>query len=101
MQPALGSKTFELFEQAALDVMREHTDMSRPTRNYVTAHAQARLIATYGDGVVRLPSPATAYRILDELERVHPLFSKSTKRNRDIAARPGVALRQAAPVAPG
>lgn len=30
-QPALGSKAFELFEHAALDVMREHTDMSRPT----------------------------------------------------------------------
>jgi transposase InsO family protein len=88
LQPGMPSKTFELFEQAALDVMREHTDLSRPTRDYVTAHARARLIATYGEGAVRLPSQATAYRILDKLERQHPLFSKSTKRNRDIAARP-------------
>jgi transposase InsO family protein len=101
VQPALGSKTFELFEQAALDVMREHTEMSRPTRNYVTAHAQARLIATYGDGAVRLPSPATAYRILEKLERVHPLFSKSTKRNRDIAARPVSPYGKLHPSRPG
>jgi hypothetical protein len=44
VQPALGSKTFELFEQVALDVMREHTDQSRPTRGYVVAHANARLV---------------------------------------------------------
>jgi hypothetical protein len=53
VQPALASRTFELFEQAALDVMREHTDLSRPTRDYVTAHARARLITTYGDGACR------------------------------------------------
>ncbi|CAN5720287.1 hypothetical protein BH09ACT7_BH09ACT7_09640 [soil metagenome] len=88
LQHQLGNKNFELFEQAALDVMGGHTDSSRPTRDYVTAHARARLIATYGQGAVRLPSTATAYRILDRLERQHPLFSESTKRNRDIAARP-------------
>ncbi len=74
VQPSMPSKTFELFEQAALDVMREHTDSSRPTRDCVTAHARARLIATYGVGAVRLPSPATAYRILGKLERQYPLF---------------------------
>lgn len=101
LQHALASKTFELFEQAALDVMREHTDMSRPTRDYVTAHAQARLIATYGDGAVRLPSPATAYRILDKLEQQNPLFSKSTKRNRDIAARSARPYGKLHPSRPG
>jgi len=44
-------------------IMREHTEMSRPTRNYVTAHARARLSATYGVGAAPVPSPATAYRI--------------------------------------
>ena len=73
--------------------------MSTPTcpdrpASYVIRHTEARLIATYGDDVVRLPSTATAYRILDELDRLHPLFSNSTKRNRDIAARPVSALRQ-------
>jgi transposase InsO family protein len=101
LQHALGGRTFELFEQAALDVMREHTDSSRPTRDYVTAHARARLIATYGDGAVRLPSPATAYRILDKLERQNPLFSKSTKRNRDIAARPVLPYGKLHPSRPG
>jgi transposase InsO family protein len=101
VQPAMPSKTFELFEQAALDVMREHTDLSRPTRDYVSAHARARLIAAYGQGAVRLPSPATAYRILDKLERQHPLFSKSTKRNRDIAARPALPYGKLHPSRPG
>jgi transposase InsO family protein len=100
-QTAVGSKTFELFEHAALDVMREHTDLSRPTRDYVTAHARARLIATYGEGAVRLPSPATAYRILDKLEQQYPLFSKSTKRNRDIAARPTRPYGKLHPSRPG
>jgi transposase InsO family protein len=100
-QPAMPSKTFELFEQAALDVMREHTDLSRPTRDYVTAHARARLIATHGHGAVRLPSPATAYRILDKPERQYPLFSKSTKRNRDIAARPVLPYGKLHPSRPG
>lgn len=101
MQPVLGSKAFELFELAALDVMREHTDMSRPTRGYVVAHARARLAATYGAGVVPLPSQATAYRILDKLDRVYPLFSNSTKRNRDIAARPVLPYGKMHPARPG
>ncbi|GAB1815919.1 transposase [Mycobacterium sp. MUNTM1] len=101
LQPVVGSETFELFEHAALDVMREHTDLSRPTRGYVVAHAQARLDATYGAGVVRLPSPATAYRILDKLDRLYPLFSNSTKRNRDIAARPVLPYGKMHPTRPG
>lgn len=100
-QPTLGTKVFELFEHAALDVMREHTDLSRPTRGYVIAHARARLDATYGEGVVRLPAQATAYRILDKLDRLYPLFSNSTKRNRDIAARPVLPYGKMHPARPG
>lgn len=81
--------------------MREHTDMSRPTRGYVIAHAAARLAATYGAGAVRLPSQATAYRILDKLDRLYPLFSNSTKRNRDIAARPVLPYGKMHPARPG
>jgi transposase InsO family protein len=101
LQSALGSRTFELFEHAALDVMREHTDLSRPTRGYVVAHARARLDATYGAGVVPLPSQATAYRILDKLDRMYPLFSNSTKRNRDIAGRPVLPYGKMHPARPG
>jgi hypothetical protein len=88
VQSALGSKTFELFRQAALEVMIEHTDMSKPTRSFVASHARARLIATYGKDAVRLPSPKTAYRILNGLEDTHQIFRGSTKLNRDIAGRP-------------
>jgi hypothetical protein len=59
VHPALGSKICELFGQAAVDVMREHTDKYRPTRCFV---------ATYRADAVRLPSKATAYRILDKLD---------------------------------
>lgn len=95
------TKKFELFAQVTLDVMREHTDMSRPTRGYVRAHTEARLTAMYGAGAVEFPSQATAYRIFAELERQYPLFTLSTKRNRDVAARPVTAYGKMHPVRPG
>ena len=101
LQSARISERFELFEQVALDVMREHTDLSRPSREYVIAHTRARLVGTYGPGAVPLPSRATAYRILEKLEVRHPLFSKSTKRNRDIAARPVLPYGKLRPARPG
>lgn len=100
-EPAPISTRFELFAQVALDVMRENTDMSRPTRGYVRAHTEARLTATYGPGAVEFPSQATAYRILAELESQYPLFTLSTKRNRDIAARPVTAYGKMHPARPG
>ena len=82
--------------------MREHTDLSKPTRDYVIAHTRARLVGAYGPGAVPLPSSqATAYRILERLELRHPLFSKSTKRNRDIAARPVLPYGKLHPARPG
>lgn len=92
---------FELFEQFALDVMREQVDRSKPTREFVISHTRARLIGSYGVGAVPLPSQATAYRILADLESRHPLFSKSTKRNRDIAARPVMPYGKLQPDRPG
>ena len=88
IQSALGSKKFALFEQTASDIMREYTDLSKPTMDLIINHAAARMNATYGKGAVRLPSSATAYRILQRLELTQPLFRPSTKRIRDIAARP-------------
>jgi hypothetical protein len=64
IQSAVGGAKFALFEQTALDVMREYTDLSKPTMDLIVNHVEARLNAIYGKGVVRLPSRATAYRIL-------------------------------------
>lgn len=49
----------------------------------------------------RLPSPATAYRILERLELTQPLFRQSTKRIRDIAARPDRPYGKLHPARPG
>ncbi|MGO9154455.1 transposase [Mycobacterium sp.] len=101
VRSALGSKKFALFEQTASDIMREYTDLSKPTMDLVIHHAEARLNATYGKGAVQLPSPATAYRILERLELTQPLFRQSTKRIRDIAARPDRPYGKLHPTRPG
>jgi transposase InsO family protein len=101
VQPERGSKMFTLYEQTALDIMIEHTDMSKPNKAFVDSHARARIIATYGKGTVRLPSTATANRILRSLEKRHPIFDHSTKLNRDIAGRPGRAYGRLHPARPG
>jgi len=77
--------------ETALEVMAEHTDQSRPSRTMVIARANARVVARFEPGAVRIPSRATAFRALGELERRHPTFRLSTKRNRDIADRPAEA----------
>ena len=72
----------------ALEVMVEHTDLSRPSQTMVMKRTNARVIARYGADLVRKPSRTTAYRVLEELGQRHPTFRLSTKRNRDIADRP-------------
>jgi transposase InsO family protein len=101
VQPERGSKNFGLFEQTALEIMIEHTDKSKPNKTFVDSHARARIIATYGKDAVRLPSPATANRILRKLEKRHPIFDHSTKLNRDIAGRPLSAYGKLHPARPG
>lgn len=101
VQPERGSKMFALYEQMALDIMIEHTDMSKPNKTFVDSHARARIVATYGKGAVRLPSTATANRILRSLEKRHPIFDHSTKLNRDIAGRPERAYGRLHPARPG
>lgn len=91
----------ERWVETALEVMVEHTAESRPSRKLVIERARARIMARYGPEVVRLPSQATAYRILAELERRHPLFRLSTKRNRDIAGRPQGPYGKLRPTRPG
>ena len=101
VQPDMGSARFAVFEQTALDIMVEHTDLSKPTKHHIIAHACARITKTYGKDVVPLPSDAKAYNILDRLERKHRIFSGSAKRNRDIAARPLRAYGKLHPHRPG
>jgi transposase InsO family protein len=72
----------------ALEVMVAYTDLSRPTRSAVIRKANLRCEERYGTGVVTAPSRPSAYRALALLEKRHPLFRLSTKRNRDIAGRP-------------
>ncbi|MFI6048440.1 Mu transposase C-terminal domain-containing protein [Nocardia sp. NPDC051321] len=97
---SFGSKDSR-WAEAALEVMAEHTDSSRPSRKMVIERTHARVTARFGAGVVGLPSRATAFRILEELERRHPLFRLSTKRNRDIAGRPDGVYGKLRPTRPG
>jgi transposase InsO family protein len=87
--------------ETASEVMVEHTDQSRPTQTMVINRTNARVVARFGDGVVKLPSRATAFRVLEELERRHPTFRLSTKRNRDIVDRPAEAYGKLRPSRPG
>ncbi|MEU7603132.1 helix-turn-helix domain-containing protein [Streptomyces sp. NPDC041003] len=91
----------ERWVETVLEVMVEHTDQSRPSRTLVIERARARVIARFGPGVVSQPSRATAFRIVAELERRHPLFRLSTKRNRDIAGRPEGPYGKLRPTRPG
>jgi transposase InsO family protein len=91
----------ERWVQTALEVMVEHTGQSTPSRSMVIDRTGTRLAARYGPDVVRLPSRATAYRALEELERRHPTFRLSSKRNQDIAARPGQPYGKLRPTRPG
>ena len=79
----------------------EYTDLSRPSKTMVIRRTNARVIARYGVDVVRQPSRPTAFRVLAELERRHPTFRLSTKRNRDIADRPTEVYGKLRPTRPG
>ncbi|MGW1196544.1 transposase [Streptomyces sp. NPDC002536] len=85
----------------AREVMAEHTSASKPSRKMVITRTRARTTARFGAGTVPEPSQATAYRVLAQLEREHPLFRLSTKRNRDIAARPPGPYGKLRPARPG
>ncbi|MCZ4095253.1 TnsA-like heteromeric transposase endonuclease subunit [Streptomyces sp. H39-C1] len=87
--------------EMALEIMAEHGKDSQPTRAKVIRSVGPRLAARYGEDEVKLPTRATAYRWLEELERRKPTFRLSAKRNRDIAARPPGAYGKLRPTRPG
>lgn len=91
----------ERWTETALEVMVEHTDQSRPSQSIVISRTNARVVVRFGEGAVSIPSRATAYRILAELENRHPTFRLATKRNRDIAGRPAEAYGKLRPTRPG
>jgi transposase InsO family protein len=91
----------ERWVQAALEVMVEHTDASKPSRTMVIERATARVVARFGEDAVGIPSRATAFRVLQDLERRHPTFRLSSKRNRDIADRPQGVYGKLRPTRPG
>lgn len=96
-QPSVDGRWVE----TALEVMVEYTDQSRPSRTLVIERTRARVIARFGPDAVSQPSRATAFRVLEDLERRHPLFRLSTKRNRDIANRPEGPYGKLRPTRPG
>ena len=58
--------------------MVEYKDQSRPSQTMVIKRTNARVVARFGEGGVELPSRATAFRVLSELEKRYPTFRLST-----------------------
>lgn len=100
-RPGRQQVTDRRWLEAALEVMVEFTDQSKPSRSAVIRKASQRVAARYGDGVVPIPSKSSAYRDLTRLEKWHPTFRLSTTRNRDIANRPDRPYGKLRPTRPG
>ena len=62
------------WSEAALAIMREHTEESKPSEKAVIYQTSKRLEICFGHGVVPEPSRATAYRELKRLEAQHRTF---------------------------
>ncbi|RZT24306.1 Mu transposase-like protein [Mycobacterium sp. BK558] len=101
VQPGIGGRQDPRWQETALEVMSEYTDLSKPNEDLVIRRTRARLDARFGAGVVKVPSQRTAYRILAGLEDQRPLFKQSTKRNRDIASRSNEVYGKLHPMRPG
>jgi transposase InsO family protein len=87
--------------ETAIEVMAEYVDQAKPMRKTVLERTQARVVARFGEGSVDAPGRTKGYEALEELERIHPTFRLSTKRNRDIADRPKGAYGRLRPTRPG
>lgn len=87
--------------ETAIEVMVEYVDQATPMRKTVIDRTRARLIARFGEGAVTVPSKSKAYEALALLEKQHPTFRLSTKRNRDIAGRPKAAYGRLRATRPG
>jgi transposase InsO family protein len=101
LSPRKGAKVDDRWTETALEVMAEHKEESKPSRTLVIDRTRARVITRFGPDAVIQPSRATAFRVLEDLERQNPLFRLSTKRNRDIAGRPKQVYGKLRPTRPG
>jgi transposase len=95
------SRVDERWGETALAIMRDHTNESKPSGASVILQTAARLESCLGEGSVKEPSRATAYRRLKKLDKKHRTFSGTTKRNRDIASRPNRPYGKLRPARPG
>ncbi|MEU3167054.1 hypothetical protein [Streptosporangium sp. NPDC006930] len=87
--------------EMALEIMAEHTEQSRPTQAIIIERTAARLTTRFGADTVKMPSRATAYRLLEELDRRVPTFRGSAKRRREAADQPDSAYDRLRPTRPG
>lgn len=98
---ALQTRIDPRWSEAALAIMREHTEESKPSEKAVIYQTSKRVEICFGPGVVPEPSRATAYRELARLESQHRTFGGTTARNRDIATRPKRPYGKLVPTRPG
>jgi transposase InsO family protein len=87
--------------EVAEEILTEYRDMSRPSRTAILLQIEARLDNRFGVGVVPIPSRATAFRRLAQLDRQIPTFHGSRKRNREVAARQDREYGNLNPTRPG
>ena len=87
--------------ETALEVMVEYVDQATPMQKDVLDRTRARVVARFGEGSVAIPGKTKGYEALAQLERQHPTFRLSAKRNRDIAGRPREAFGRLRPTRPG
>jgi transposase InsO family protein len=87
--------------QVAEEIFTEYRDMSRPSGTAILLQIAARLDSRFGVGVVPMPSRATAFRRLREIDRLIPTLHGSRERNRDVAGRPDREYGHLRPTRPG
>ncbi|MEU9403194.1 transposase [Streptomyces sp. NPDC048242] len=87
--------------EVAEEVLGEYEEESRPSIKLVLERVEARLEERFGPKEVPLPKRTAGYRWMHELDRRHPTFRLSTKRNREIAARPAGVYGKLRPTRPG
>lgn len=88
-QPGMGLKNFDpRWIDAAQTVLDEQALESKVQKRIILARIQARVERLHGPDVVRIPSTASGYRALSELDRGRGTFSGPTKSKRSIANRP-------------
>ncbi len=84
---ALGKADYRWID-AVRAVLDEQVEGSKGSQKKTFAEAERLLNATYGRGVVPLPSESAAYRAMKEIGRGTNAHTGSTKTKRSIATRP-------------